>query len=189
MLLFESDKVLDVGHIENVFTEEECNRIITYGNQLPSQEGTTNAVNNVDPKTRSSKVSWILPNPEIHWLYQKLGDIIISMNSEGYNFDLYGFTEALQFTTYEPPGDHYVFHIDKANRGPVRKLSFVLQLTDPNEYEGGDLVYKIQDEDAKVPKSQGTICVFPSYILHKVTPVTKGKRQTLVGWLGGPNFK
>jgi PKHD-type hydroxylase len=190
MLLFESDYQRDLGYIEKVFTEEECDKFLEFANTLPTHEGITGVdPNNSDEKVRKSKVAWILPSQENLWMYSKLRDIIVDLNNEAYKLDIYGFTEALQFTTYEAPGDHYTWHCDKFIGGPIRKLSFVLQLTDPNEYEGGELLYTLGEKHEVVPKGKGTICVFPSYVLHKVTPVTKGKRQTLVGWLGGPNFK
>jgi PKHD-type hydroxylase len=189
MFYFENEKTQDLGFIEGVFTPEECDKIVNYGNNLPTEKAGIGSLNIEQQDKRATTISWIMPTNEIGWLYNKLASIILDVNKEAFNFHLYGFTEMLQFTTYNAPGDHYVFHTDKIFNGPIRKLSFTLQLTDPINYEGGDLVYKIQEEDQIVPKTQGTLCIFPSYTLHKVTPVTKGKRQSLVGWLGGPNFK
>jgi len=70
-----------------------------------------------------------------------------------------------------------------------RKLSLVLQLTDPEEYEGGDLELMTSSDPIAVLKQRGLISVFPSFVLHRVTPVTKGTRRTLVVWACGPEFK
>jgi PKHD-type hydroxylase len=71
----------------------------------------------------------------------------------------------------------------------VRKLSFSVMLTDPEEYEGGELLLKIDSFPITPPNKKGTVIFFPSYVLHEVTPVTKGTRKTLVGWVLGPKFR
>ena len=73
--------------------------------------------------------------------------------------------------------------------GLVRKLSVSLQLSDPNDYDGGDLVINTGGGLQKMKREQGTITVFPSYNLHKVMPIERGTRYSLVGWVSGPNFK
>jgi PKHD-type hydroxylase len=70
-----------------------------------------------------------------------------------------------------------------------RKLSCVLQLSDAADYDGGDLQLNNGSQIITVPKEKGTITFFSSFTLHRVTPVTRGKRQTLVTWLSGPNLK
>jgi PKHD-type hydroxylase len=73
----------------------------------------------------------------------------------------------------------------------VRKLSISIQLTNPEEYEGGELKLYDGDEDKTnvMDKTQGTLIIFPSYVLHEVMPVTKGTRNSLVAWVTGPQFK
>ena len=70
-----------------------------------------------------------------------------------------------------------------------RKLSITVQLTDPSEYEGGNLQILTADEPANITRKRGMIALFPSYVLHQVTPVTRGSRQSLVAWVSGPAFK
>jgi PKHD-type hydroxylase len=70
----------------------------------------------------------------------------------------------------------------------TRKLSLVVQLSSPDEYEGGGLEIMASSEPVQVTKEKGLICAFPSFILHRVTPVTKGTRRTLVIWIAGPDF-
>ena len=88
---------------------------------------------------------------------------------------------------------YYNWHRDEKfdKLGPHRKISFVMQLTDPNEYKGGDFEF---DSDVISPepsllKPKGTIIVFPSYIKHRAAPVTKGRRESLAAWVEGPGFK
>ena len=99
--------------------------------------------------------------------------------------------EGLQFTEYKSPGQHYDMHIDKLSGGVVRKLTFVLQLTDPDTYEGSDLemILGAGKDTFKTLRTRGTLILFPSYNLHRVTPITKGTRHSLVGWITGKPFK
>ena len=79
-----------------------------------------------------------------------------------------------------------VYAVDKFSR---RKISITVQLSDPSEYEGGDLQIKINAGQSDTPKGLGNVVIFPSYLLHRVTPVTKGLRRSLVLWITGPAFK
>ena len=120
-----------------------------------------------------------------------MAQAITDTNEKFFKFDL-TMIEKLQFTEYSADElGCYDQHID-----PLvwcvphnRKLSFVLQLSDPSEYEGGDLKLYTSKEPTVVTKMKGLAVFFPSYILHEVTPVTKGTRRTLVGWVHGPSFK
>jgi PKHD-type hydroxylase len=97
----------------------------------------------------------------------------------------------MQYTIYEGNDlGHYDWHLDAGNTSiPPRKLSFILQLSDPDSYEGGDLQIMNSTEPTTVKKEKGFAVVFPSYTLHRVTPVTKGIRKTLVIWVTGPTFR
>ena len=113
------------------------------------------------------------------------------MNSQFYKFELTGFGEALQLTNYDHSEQGmYGWHQDYGSvGGPSRKLSLVLQLTDPSEYEGGNLQIMTSGEPINVHKQRGLVTVFPSYTVHQVTPVTQGSRQSLVAWITGPEFR
>jgi PKHD-type hydroxylase len=114
------------------------------------------------------------------------------LNGQFYKYDLQGFAENFQYTVYngeaEEPG-HYTWHQDWNNSGTPRKLSLVVQLSDPSEYEGGDLQIMSGAEPTTVDKGLGKVVLFPSFMLHRVTPVTKGIRRSLVVWVTGPAFK
>ena len=96
----------------------------------------------------------------------------------------------MQYSIYEK-GGFYKDHVDLMylSAAGIRKLSFSIMLTDPEEYEGGELLLKTHSLPIKTLNKKGTIIFFPSYVLHEVTPVTKGTRKTLVGWVLGPSFK
>jgi PKHD-type hydroxylase len=138
---------------------------------------------------RRSKLHWLLRNQETNWVFQKLAFIAASLNCEHYNFDLTSLGEALQLANY----DHaetgmYGWHQDYNLEGTSRKLSLVLQLSDPSEYEGGNLQIRT-DRELTVKKQRGLVVAFPAYTVHQVTSVTKGNRQSLVAWVAGPQFK
>lgn len=179
---------------ENGFTDEELNRLIAYCDTLePKKAVVGGSAEDADISAiRESKVSWVGLNPDTEWIYDRLAFVARSLNGQFYKFDLYGFNEDLQYTTYK--GDesgHYTWHLDTGatNDSAPRKLSMVLQLSDPEDYEGGDLEVFSSPNPTKVTRKKGMVTAFPSYMLHRVSPVTKGVRKTLVVWVCGPAFK
>ena len=149
----------------------------------------TNVNGGVDPKIRRSQVSWLSNTPDTEWVFKKLADVATKLNTQYFNFNLTGFGEALQLTHYDQ-SEHGMYGWHQDYGGEVsRKLSMSVQLTDPSEYEGGNLQTLTSGEPKTVRKQRGFITVFPSYVLHQVTPVTQGSRQSLVAWVSGPQFK
>lgn len=142
-------------------------------------------------QVRRSKISWLNKTQETAWVFEKLSDVVSSLNAQFFRFDLTGFGEAIQLTNYDQ-SEHgmYGWHQDYGGHVSIsRKLSVVLQLTDPSQYEGGNLQVLTSGEPQTVRKQRGLIAAFPSYTLHQVTPVTQGSRQSLVAWITGPAFK
>ena len=138
---------------------------------------------------RRSQISWLENNPESIWVFRKLSEIGAKLNAQHYHFDLSGFGEPLQMTNYNQ-SEHgmYGWHQDFGG-GISRKLSMVVQLADPSEYEGGNLQIMSGSNPLTVRKQRGLIAVFPSYAVHQVTPVTHGSRQSLVAWISGAPFR
>lgn len=184
---FNVDKIETWAYINNFLSPEECKAVIDFGNSLALQDGTT--AGEKLAYIRDSKIAWIYPEPDIHWLYRKLTDAIMDMNTRFFGFNLYGITEGIQFTKYNSPGGRYGKHIDKAYNGRIRKLSISIQLSDPQDYEGGELLLWNDEEPTQTLKEQGSAIIFPSYSLHEVMPVTKGTRYSLVIWVSGEPFK
>ena len=175
---------------ENSFTDEELDKIIEYCSGLPSEPALLDQ-GKKDDDYRRSDVAWLQHNNETSWIFDRIGFIARQLNGQFYRFDLYGFCEHMQFTIYDESNEGcYDWHTDSggANFTP-RKLSLVLQLTDPEEYEGGELQILASKNVESVTKQRGLVAAFPSYVLHRVTPVTKGNRKTLVVWVGGPQFR
>lgn len=137
---------------------------------------------------RRSKIYWLPKTDEFFELYKLFFEFIHKCNDEFYRFRLSEIVENIQYTVYEESvNGHYDWHIDMGPEKANRKLSVVCQLSDPSEYEGGEL--QINTGEIIIPeKEKGTVIIFPSYMLHRVTPVTKGTRRSLVLWIEGPAF-
>ena len=190
--LFNLDTLNNWAYIHNVFSPDECNKIIQIASLKEKKDAVIIGKDNpgeLNKDVRKNKVVWLDEQDDLDWAYRKMTDAITYLNAQFFNFDLYGFTEQLQFTEYNAPGDNYKLHIDRSFNGVIRKLSIVIQLTNPDEYEGCDLEIHDSLEPIKLKRDQGTMLAFPSFTLHKVTPITKGTRHSLVAWIGGPNFK
>lgn len=142
-------------------------------------------------KIRRSQVSWIERTQESEWIFVKLAHAVATLNAQFFRFDLTSFGEALQLTNYDQSENGmYGWHQDSGGKNQVnRKLSIVVQLTDPAEYEGGNLQIMTSANPQNIRKQRGLIAAFPSYQLHQVTPVTQGSRQSLVAWVSGPPFR
>ena len=188
---FYTDCVERWAYCNEVFSKEECENIIKIGKSNSLYKAKTVDELNTGKTTgvRDSNIVFLNPTPEIEFVYKRLTDIILRLNSTYFDFDLFGFTESLQFTEYEAPTGHYGSHVDKLHGGVIRKLSIVVQLTEETSYTGGDLEILDSCEPEKLSRKQGDILVFPSYTSHRVTPVTTGTRYSLVGWISGKQFK
>lgn len=178
-------------YFDKAIPDEMLNMIIALGESKEQAdanvEHTGPAVK--DKSFRQGTVAWI----EDEWVSKLLESYAQKASIEAEWFFNISGKEHVQFATYEKT-DYYNFHRDMNPNSPVfRKISVTAQLTDPEEYEGGDFEIKNLWGTMKLPidpevKNKGTILVFPSMLLHRVTPVTKGKRQSLVQWYNGPDF-
>jgi len=137
---------------------------------------------------RKSYVSPINNGDETAWLFETVADVTHKLNSNYYRFDL-SMIGSIQYVVYHGhEGGKYDWHHDY-NEGlsPSRKLTVVLQLSDPSEYEGGQLEL-FSDPLIQIPKKKGMMCMFPAFSYHRVTPVLSGTRKVLVFWIWGPPF-
>lgn len=174
----------------NAFTEVEMERIDEIASTLPRLKGETGGgEDGTVSDYRVSDISWIPQNQSSEWLYKKIADYAIEANTQMWNFDIWGYHDTLQYTIYHGNGGHYDWHADLGPMISNRKLSCVLQLSDPKDYEGGDLQMNIGASILTVPREKGLLCFFPSFVLHRVTPLTGGTRKSLVTWLCGANLR
>lgn len=171
------------------FSSELCNDIRIRLQDVPLIDGKVSD-HKVNPNIRRSKVYWIPKNKKFADVYSTLFNMALHANVVFFNFNIESLENRIQYTVYEDSmSGHYGWHMDIGSHISRRKLSVVVQLSDPSEYEGGEL--QIQTDSVSpvtVEKDKGTVIIFPSYLLHRVTPVTKGTRRTLVLWIDGPPF-
>ena len=177
-----------------IFTPEQCQLIINAGRAEPKQnaevgngKGIKGGV--IDTKTRTSHISWI-PFKKMPEMYKNIEKIMKATNGNHFGFDGMTITEPAQYTEY-PEGGFYDWHIDNnvsmQHEPPVRKISMTLLLSPESEFEGGDLELMTEGKVAKI--KQGHAIFFASFIRHRVKPVTRGNRKSLVMWFGGTPFK
>ena len=180
---------------DNFLTKEQCELFIKQNNQKSKKSKATVGDNKLNKKIRDCYTSWIGIEDKSMWFYNELVGQTIKANQDYFKFDLWGLAEALQFTHYIAPNNFYHSHIDMGLNQKTRKLSAVVMLSDPKNFSGGELcLYTGKNLNNKkdyivIEPKQGRIVFFPSYLLHKVNPITKGERFSLVAWFTGPNFK
>lgn len=182
---------LDLDHVHpyaywnDAFTISECENIIEIGKSLGMNKGSTYGSTDI----RNNKVSWIYPGDGHNWIFERVSYITKNLNNDFFKFDIFGLAEGLQFTEYNSPDNEYRKHNDRLFNTPTRKISISIQLSDPEQYIGGDLNLYLEETPTTMPKAQGTLVAFPSFVLHEVKQVTSGTRYSLVAWVTGVPFK
>ena len=177
-----------------IFTPKQCQMIIESGRSQPkidAQVGSGKGIKDgvIDTKTRTSHISWI-PFKKMPEMYRDIEKIMKQTNGNHFGFEGMTLTEYAQYTEY-PEGGFYDWHVDNdvnmVHEPPVRKISMTLLLSPENEFEGGDLELMAEGKVAKI--KQGQAVFFASFIRHRVAPVIRGTRKSLVMWFGGTPFK
>lgn len=175
--------------LELYFLPHEVDRVRALWGDEKAIKAPLSGTETENDELRKSSVMFLEDEPATNWIYQKLAAMAMEINNTRFWFDLLGFNQHLQLTNYTV-GDHFNWHQDfGAGEISDRKLSLTVQLSDPDEYEGGDLEFMVNHNVVKAPRVKGTIIIFPSFILHRVTPITKGTRKSIVGWVSGPPFR
>jgi PKHD-type hydroxylase len=176
-----------------MFTPEQCQKIIEAGRSQPRQDASVGQGKKeggiIDTNTRTSHISWI-PFKKMTDMYKDIEGIMKKTNGNHFGFDGMQITEQAQYTEY-PSGGFYDWHMDTdvnfAHEPTVRKISMTCLLSHESEFEGGEL--EIEKEKNKIKLVQGQAIFFASFLLHRVAPVTRGVRKSLVMWFGGPPLK
>ena len=178
------------------FSKNDCDQVISRAQKLfTHQAGITQGEQHdvTDIEKRSGEVRWIERDNKhgLNDLFPMLNKYFKLANLHfGFNLT---FFDAFQFAKYDQ-GDHYTWHPDwflETRNNHQRKLSLTMQLTDPSQYDGGDFQFhELGDRpDEQELRAQGTILIFPSYLVHRITSVTRGSRHSLVAWYDGPEFR
>jgi len=202
-------------YFQSAIPEHICDDIVRYGHQMQDEMAVTGGYG--DPKRlnknqlkdlkkkRNSDIVWMSDR----WIYNEIQPYIRSANVQaGWNFE-WDFSESCQFTKYTK-GQFYDWHCDSWNKpyirensnapdhGKIRKLSVTVTLSDPKDYKGGELEFDFRQNDPDKPNKKikckeilpkGSLIVFPSFVWHRVCPVTKGERNSLVIWNLGYPFR
>jgi PKHD-type hydroxylase len=182
---------------DDAFTNEELDKIVEYCDPIGTELGTTFGSENEEDikKTRISGVKFHERNEKTAWIFDRLNFVIQSANEMFYGFELNGY-DSFQYTTYNSKEQgRYDWHMDMAMGDmelsriiQTRKLSLTLCLND--EFEGGQFEINVgkQDYPEQVALKKGRAILFPSFMIHRVAPVTSGIRKSLVVWATGPKF-
>ena len=173
------------------FSKAELEYIYKGVDKIPFHQAITFA-NTDDKSVRSSSVKWIPNNEEWDWLYKRLMELAVEANEALWKFDLISAPELIQYTEYYASEEgHYDWHQDIGpGEGSLRKVSITVQLSDSDEYEGGDLQLWTGGKSIMTSaRGAGVVVVFPSYLMHRVSKVTKGTRRSFVLWIGGEHYK
>tara|TARA_B100000131_G_C18120089_1_gene612592 strand:- start:1175 stop:1777 length:603 start_codon:yes stop_codon:yes gene_type:complete len=175
------EEVLDQEHIQKLL--DVCDNA-EFESAVTGKQGGISE----DETMRKSQLHWIRPNSTTTWIYDNIGHYIQECNTYRYRMDIAGFGEPLQLTKYPETGGHYDWHMDIGEGRPsLRKLSFSLILQ--NAEEGGEMQFNTAPKIQQLAANPGTLIIFPSYIMHRVAPVTQGERISLVGWVGGDHYR
>ena len=186
-----------VETLKPVLTPEQCEEVIRLGQSAPNKKaevGTGSLAddkdkNRYDSKMRVTTISWI-PFAQGAPMYGIIERWMLNTNGNHFGFEGMQITEQAQYTEY-PKGGFYEWHVDNElvmlNMPPVRKISMTLLLSDPKDFEGGEL--ELVDDKKRPNLKRGYALFFASFIRHRVKPVIKGNRKSLVMWFGGPPLK
>lgn len=178
--------VLPSGRL-NAFSKNECDEILRVSQELApeKQAYTGDGGAKVSQSFRNSRVRTILPHGDTNWIFDKLEHVIAGLLPH-FRIDVAGFFEGAQ-VYYYPTGGFLDWHMD-IGKGVMstRKLSITLQLSEEHEYDGGDLEFMTSE---KAPRARGAVVIFPTYMMHRVSKVTRGGRFSLVSWVHGPPYR
>ena len=176
--------------IKSLFSEEEAGEIVRLAREAgQSQASLVGGATHHD--IRRAQIAWLDDEGPADWVMKRVMAAVAEANRETFNFRLEGFEERLQVAAYnETEQGHFDWHSDTGG-GPLaarRKLTIVAQLTRPEEYEGGELQLNPTGRPFAASRDIGDAILFASFVLHRVTPVTKGLRHSLTCWVHGPEF-
>ena len=179
---------------ENLFTSDELDAVERYGDSLTQERAELQAKASGRDSIRITRVAWFPRNPQTESFYARMEEVVLRINAQFFRYDLSGVV-TFQYAFYDgTEGGHFDWHKDYgrdygAPDQEPRKLSLSVQLSDGANYQGCNLEVRGGNETDIAPRSRGAVVAFPSYVLHRVTPITSGVRKSLVVWAVGPEFK
>lgn len=185
------DGMLSLHAIPEAFTTSECEMIIKTISAAPTDEALL-VGRNRDHNLRKAELVWTDNVAGMGWVMDRLIELVRRSNRDQFDFDLREFAESPQVAIYKASDNgHFTWHSDIGG-GPFsakRKLTLVLQLSTDETYEGGNLEIMPGTQIISASREQGSVSVFPSFMLHQVTPVASGIRYSMTVWAHGPAFR
>ena len=180
-----------VHTIPAAFSLADCDRILGQTAAAPVEDAKL-VGRNKDHNIRRADLVWLDRVPDTGWVMDQIIDMVRVANRDTFGFDLTDFCESVQVAHYDGAREgHFDWHSDigDGRLAGKRKLTLVAQLSAPDSYIGGALEVMPSSHAVTAQKARGTVTIFPSYLLHRVTPVTKGSRASLTVWAHGPAFR
>lgn len=176
-------------HIGSIFDRTEANKIINDALATKAPQSGLLTLEGTQERVRESTIYWLnTRNPDNKWIFERLWKPIESWNKD-FGFDIS--QESLTFCQVSRyvVGQRYDWHMDIGQgESSLRKLSMVVALNDPQEFEGGGLeIFYGGDRNPILNLNPGEGVIFPSYIMHRARPITKGSRWSLAIWVKGNN--
>lgn len=183
--------MIHVHTVAAAFSPAECAAIITATSQQAAQDaGLVGQMR--DHNLRRADLVWLDEVPGTDWVMDRIIDVVRTANRDAFGFDLAEFAESPQIARYGAEREgHFDWHADigDAMLARKRKLTFVAQLSPPEAYDGGALDVMPSANVVTAQRAQGSATLFASYLLHRVTAVTRGARHSLTVWAHGPAFR
>lgn len=188
--MLHNDLLTKVAVLPDCLDAAACDRVIELARRFPATDGRVGTKDIKQEEIRRSRIWFFEPTAELDFIFAPLRDAVQRVN-EGFRLEISGFGTGCQVACYSSDVQgHYDWHIDLGTgRFSTRKLSLTVQLSAAESYEGGDLEFHLSGLDRKRMRQQGTLIAFPSFHEHRVTPVTRGERFSLVAWADGPPFR
>jgi predicted 2-oxoglutarate/Fe(II)-dependent dioxygenase YbiX len=177
-----------VGTVKGFLTDAEMDRLIAEHTPL-LQDGMLGAGQKA-AHIRRSQVVFLGMEDRYRWLYERIWEVAQESNRLGFGVDIAGVEPNIQFTRYDGSDQgFYDWHTDFSGYRPLRKISISIQLSRPEDYDGGELDLFFNNRPQSLAKGRGTLLAFPSFVLHRVAPVTRGTRFSLVAWILGNRWR
>lgn len=176
--------------VANVFSPEECSEIIAAAHPQAFAEAGLVAGRKADG-IRRARIAWLDETKDGAWIFRRLLETVNAANREYFHFDLEEFGERMQVAWYIAEAQGFFDWHSDIGQGPLasrRKLTIVIQLSDPGSYQGGDLEINADGNVYRATWACGSAVLMPSFVLHRVTPVTRNSRFSLTLWAHGPHF-
>lgn len=176
--------------VPGAFDEDECALL---RQMIKTEDTRPGALSGglTEQNIRACDILWLDDEPGTDWIFRRLTRLAADANTQAFAFQVEGFDEGAQLIRYDAAiKGSYDWHTDRgrSRQTETRKLSMSIQISDEHAYEGGNLELNGDGTTLQASRTLGTAIIFPSFVLHRVTPVTRGERSVLVAWLHGPPF-